>query len=541
MIRTTESHSEASPSVGDLAALLARRKWLILLVALPIIAASILYSYSRTPVYSASTGVFVRPALTSLTSAFRTTEPDAQTESSLATSVAVATLAKELMGSPRTPQQLLQQLSANMVTGTQFLTISFTDADPVTAQRGAKAFGEAYLQYRQSQAEGVIGQQTDAIRGQLEVTRSKLQAVSGRLRELPLNAPARPRYQSRRDVLSGSQLFLQNQLVTLLSITTDPGEVVDPATVPESPATPRHEFDIALGILLGLGLGLAAALIKERGSDVVRSSAELEEKLGIPVLGSIPKTKRLSGERALVVARGQRNVAADAYRRLRTGVLGIVSPSETKAILITSAVSGEGKTATVANLGAALAELGKRVILVSADLRSPGLQRIFSANHLAGLTQGLIQDLPAWEMVQDTGIPNLQFVPTGAQSNQEPVNLLQSDRMRELLAEWGADADFILLDSPPVLGVPDSLVLGRMVDGVLFLTDAETSRWDEVVLALDELERAGGVVLAGVLNGVSVSRRDRRAWRVRGMAAPSTVTDRRSRSVRRSRAVRQEL
>jgi polysaccharide biosynthesis transport protein len=541
MERTTESRTEASPSVRDLVAVLARRKWLILIVALPVIAASILYSYSRTPVYTASTGVLVRPALTSLTVASRTPELDAQTESSLATSVAVATLAKELMGSPMTPQQLILQLSANMVNGTQFLTISFTDADPATAQQGAEAFSEAYLRYRQQQAQEVIQQQADAISGRLAGVRSRLHAVSNRLRELSRGAPEHLVFQSKRDVLSGSQLFLQNQLVTLLSITTDPGEVIDPASVPTSPATPRHEFDIAIGILLGLGFGFAAALIKERSSDAIRSPLELEDKLGVPVLGSIPRTRRLSGERALVVAKGPRTITADAYRRLRTGVLGTASRSY-KTILITSAADGEGKTVTVANLGAALAEIGRRVILVSADLRRPGLQRVFAANERAGLSQGLTDGMPAWELVHETGIPNLRFVPTGAQANQiEPVNLLQSDRMRELLAAWESDADFILVDSPPVLGVPDSLVLARVVDGVLFLADAETSRWDDVVMARDELERAGGVLLAGVLNGVSVSRRDRRAWKARGIPARRTATDRPSRSTKSPKAVRQDL
>ena len=540
MIRTSESRTVASPGVRDLVAVLFRRKWLIMLVALPVIATSILYSYSQTPVYSASTGILVRPALTSLTIASRPAELDAQTESSLATSVAVATLAGELMGSPMAPQKLLDQVSANMVNGTQFLTLSFTDADPAVAQQGAEAFGGAYLQYRQQQAQAVIQQQTDAINGQLEVVGSKLRAVADRLRSLPRGAPARLGFQSKRDVLSGSQLFLQNQLVTLLSITTDPGEVIDPASVPASPATPRHEFDIAIGILLGLGLGFAAALIRERSSDTVRSPIELEEKLGIPVLGSIPRARRPRGEQALVVAKGQRTITADAFRRLRTGVLGIAGPSQ-KTILITSAVGGEGKTATVANLGAALAEIGRRVILISADLRRPGLQRFFAAEDLAGLSQGLTDRTPAWELVHETSIPNLRFVPTGAQSNQiEPVNLLQSDRMRELLATWGSEADFILVDSPPVLGVPDSLVLADVVDGVLFLADAETRRWDDVVSAKDELERAGGVLLAGVLNGVSVSRRDRRAWKSRGIGAHPTGTTRHYRSTKRPETVRQE-
>jgi capsular exopolysaccharide synthesis family protein len=526
--------------MGDFVGLLLRRKWLILLVALPVIGLSILYSYSRTPVYSASAGVFVRPALTSLTAAFRTTEPDAQTESSLATSVAVATLAKDLMGSSDTPQQLLKRVSANMVSGTQFLTISFMDPDPATAQRGARAFSDAYLQFRRTQAEDVIQGQTQSINTQLESVRSKAQAISERLRTLPRGSPARVGFQSRYDILSGNQLFLENQLVTLSSITTDPGEVVDPASEPTSPATPRHEFDIAIGIVLGLGLGFAVAMAKERSSDVVRSPAELQEKLGIPVVGSIPKPRRQSSERNLVVTGGNRNITADAYRRLRTSVLGVVAPTKAKTILVTSADGSEGKTATVANLGAALAELGRRVIVVSADLRRPGLQRILPGNHVVGLTQGLTDGVSASELLQETGIPNLRFVPTGAQSSQEPVNLLQSDRMRELLTAWASVADFVLLDSPPVLGVPDSLVLGREVDGVLFLADAETSRWDDVVMALDEVERAGGVLLAGVLNGVKISRRDRRTWKARGVA-PAVGISRSRPSTKRSEGVRQEL
>ncbi len=539
MNRTMESR-EAPPGVKDLFAVLARRKWLILLVALPVIAASVLYTYSRTPTYSASVGILVRPALTSLTIASRSPELDGQTESNLATSVAVATLAGELMGSPESPQQLLKHVSANMVNGTQFLTIAFTGSDPATTQRGAEAFGEAYLSYRQEQAQGVIQQQTDAINEQLAEVGSKLRAVSEGLRRLSPDSPSRLGLQSRRDVLSGSQLFLQNQLVTLLSITTDPGEVIDPAILPSSPSAPRHEFDILIGIVLGFGLGFAAALIKERSSDSVRSPIEMEERLGIPVLGAIPRARRLAREKALVVTGGQRTITADAFRRLRTGLLGIASPTD-KVILVTSANSGEGKTATVANLGAALAEIGRRVIVVSADLRKPGLQDIFGDGHLPGLQQGLADGLPAKDLVHHTSTPNLRSVPAGAGAGQvEPVNLLQSDRMRELLDTWKDDADFILVDSPPVLGVPDSLVLARVAGGILFVADVETSRWDDVVSAHDELERAGGVLTAGVLNGVSVSRRDRRAWKARGVATPSRTANQ-SRAVKRPESVRQEL
>ena len=540
-MRTAEPPAAVGPGVSDLAAILVRRKWLILLVALPVVAVSVLYSYSRTPRYTANVGILVRPALTSLTVGSRVPELDAQTESNLATSVAVATVAQDLMDSTDTPQQLLKQVSANMVNDTQFLEISFSDSDPALAQQGATAFGDAYLQYRRIQAQEILERQTDAINAQLADVRSKLGGVADRLRSLPRDSVARQALLSRREVLSGSQLFLENQLVTLFSISTDPGEVIDPASSPTSPTSPRHEFDIAIGVLVGLGLGFAAALLKERSVDAIRSPIELEQKLGIPVIGSIPRMSGLGSQRTLVVAGGQRTITADAFRRLRTAVLGTVEPSD-KTILVTSASGGEGKTLTVANLGAALAEIGRRVIIVSGDLRRPALQRVFPVDG-PGLSEGLTHDLPAWQLVHPTHIPNLRFVPTGARSSEtEPVNLLQSDHMRDLLDAWTDEADFVLIDSPPVVGVPDSLVLARVVDGVLFVADADTSRWDDVVSACEELRRAGGDLFAGVLNRVSVPRRERRAWKSRGLDARSSAD--RSAPARKRKGpmpVRQEL
>ena len=388
----------------------------------------------------------------------------------------------------------------------------------------------------------MIAQQRAALDAQLDAVRVKQQVIADRLQTLPRDSLARPGLQSRREVLGGTQLFLQNQLVTLLSITTDPGEVVDPAIIPTTPRSPRHEFDITVGVLLGLGLGVAAALIKERSSDAVRTPGELEQRLAMPALGAIPRVKRLSADHNLVVAGGQRTLIADAFRRLRTGLLGIVEPTDT-TILVTSAVDGEGKTLTVANLGAALAEIGRRVIVVSADLRRPRLQQIFPSDDRAGLSRGLVEGTPAWELVQDSNIPNLRFVPSGAQPEHvEPVNLLQSDRMRELLTAWSSEADVILVDSPPVLGVPDSLVLARLVDGVLFVADADTDRWDDVVSARDELERGGGNLLAAVLNGAAVPRRERRrARKARAIDPRPSNTTRLPRSAKRPEAVRQEL
>lgn len=511
MVRREETRLEDPLDVRDVAAGLIRRKWLILAIALPVIAAVTAYSYSRTAIYKATAGILVRPALTNLTDIPRPTDISAATETNVATSVAVARVAKLMMSSALTPEQLLQHVSADMAEGTQVLRVSFSDPDPVQAQQGAKAFGDAYLSYRKEQALDLVKQQSDVVLIQLQTVQGQIRTLSTRIQELH---PGSSDKQSRLDLLTSRSLALQSQLVSLQSMTANPGEVIDPASVPTSPASPRHPLDIAVGMLLGLGLGVGFALIREQGNDAVRTMVELEEILRSPVLASIPEVRwGKRGRAALVVAEGRRTLAADGYRRLRTGLLGIIAPSETKTVLITSAGSSEGKTATVANLGAGLAEIGKRVVLVSANLRRPALHRPFPTTSPLGLSQVLNDEVSMSDVIQATDIPNLRIIHSGSLSLQhEPANLLQTDRMRDLLAECARNADFVLVDSPGILGVTDTLVLARLVDAVVFVADARMTRWEDVVLARDQLARAGGTVVAGVLNRVEVSRHDRRAF-----------------------------
>jgi polysaccharide biosynthesis transport protein len=430
--------------------------------------------------------------------------------------VAVARLARGHINPPSTVDDLLRHVSADMSEGTQILSISFSDPNPVRARDGAKAFADAYLAYRQQQTRGLIQQTVTAQTTLLQTLQRQIQQLSAQLGTLPSGSSRRADIQSRLTALTSQTLSINNYIVTLQTLTTNPGEVIDPASVPTSPASPRHVLDLVIGIVVGLVLGIGVALIRERSSDAVRTPADLEEGLRAPVLASIPKNgwRRRDG---FALGRGRRTPAADGYRRLRTGLLSMSAPGETRTFLVTSAVTGEGKTAVVANLAAGLAEIGRRVIVVSADLRRPSLHRLFPSKDQLGLSEVLSNGVSPANAIHDTDIPNVRLVPTGSLSSQlEPVNLLQTERMPELLAECSNEAEFVLIDSPAVLGVPDSLVLGHLVDGVLMVADARKARWEEVTVARDQLERSGGTVVAGVLNGIEVSRRNRNAWRIGG-------------------------
>ncbi|HZD80801.1 MAG TPA: polysaccharide biosynthesis tyrosine autokinase, partial [Actinomycetota bacterium] len=436
----------------------------------------------------------------------------AQTETNVATSTKVAELAKSALGTSVPTQELLKHVSADMTQGTQILRITFTASEPTAAARGADAFAQAYLEYRRQQAQDYVDAQTGQANSQLEDLQATIAKLQGKIDHPPAGFDV-PAAQSKLSFDKAQAQIISSKLANLQNLTIDPGQVIDPANVPTAPISPRHPFDIALGILLGVGLGVGAALVRERNSDAVRNVNELEGILGVPVLASVPRTRWGTPERAaLVVARGLRTPAADAYRRLRTNLLSILEPSNMKTILVTSADRGEGKTTTLVNLGAALAEIGRDVVLVSADLRRPAFQRIFSANGQMGLSQVLTEGVAASEVFQET-IPHLRVVHAGSvPREQEPVNLLQREGMRRFLAECVEHADFVLIDSPPILGVPDTLVLAPSVDAILFVTDSWKTRWDDVVQAREQVKRAGGRLVAGSLNRVQVPRRSRRAY-----------------------------
>ncbi|TMK44439.1 MAG: CpsD/CapB family tyrosine-protein kinase, partial [Actinobacteria bacterium] len=177
-----------------------------------------------------------------------------------------------------------------------------------------------------------------------------------------------------------------------------------------------------------------------------------------------------------------------------------------KTVLVTSAQTGEGKTTTAANLATTLALLGKRVTLISADLRYPRVHKFFDVPNDAGLSQVLSGDIGLAEALHSTQIPHLQVLPSGpVTSVMEPVELLQSDRMSDVLAQCGG-AEFVLIDGPPVLAVADSLALAEMVDGVLVVVNARKGKRALVIQARYQLRQVGGRLIGGVLNGFDSSR-----------------------------------
>jgi capsular exopolysaccharide synthesis family protein len=285
--------------------------------------------------------------------------------------------------------------------------------------------------------------------------------------------------------------------------------LINSAALPTSPSSPNYMLNAILALLIGLGLGVTVALLRERLDKRFRGRADVERTLRAPVLATIPEyaSRKKRGTAFDVVTLTQpKGPASEAYRSLRTNLQYTAMQRGIKSLLVTSAAAGEGKTVTTVNLAFALAHSGQRVIVVSADLRRPTLEKYFGLERAEGLSSWLVStdrgDL--LNLIQDPGIPNVRVLTSGPIPNN-PAELLTSLGVGQLVDTLTANADFVLFDSAPVLGLADAAILASRVDGSLLVVDASTSHSSAGARAKEEIERAGGTIVGCVLNAFDPS------------------------------------
>ncbi|MDP9341279.1 MAG: polysaccharide biosynthesis tyrosine autokinase [Actinomycetota bacterium] len=504
------SHTEHQTDLKEYLRVLRTRKWSIILITAILTGAALFYSFRQTPIYQAQSRVVVQAfVLNPLQSVGGPQQVDLPTEAQLVATQAVAKIAAADLGFTGRPAQgLLHGLKVQIVNGTTVLGIAYRSPNPALAAQAANAFAKAYLEYRREQALASFAQAAATLQTQIDTSQAKLRQLSKQISALEAKKkPDRSKLASLQTQQSQeiAQLaVLQQQLTTYLNtapITQGGGQVIATANVPTSPVSPNHIRTGAFAFVLGLGLGIGLAFLRERLDDSIRTRQELERRLGAPVLATVPRiSKWKRGDDAfLVTLTDPKNPVSEAYRTLRTNLQFLATKGDLQTILVTSATAGDGKTATSANLAIVLAQAGRRVVLVSADLRRPRVHRFLNVSNEAGLSLVLADSVPVWQAVKDPGVPNLRVIPSGPVP-PNPAELLQSDRMGEFLQQVQEFADFVIIDTPPVLAVADASILSARVDGTLFVVDADTASRTATVQARDQLENAGARVIGAVFN-----------------------------------------
>lgn len=202
-----------------------------------------------------------------------------------------------------------------------------------------------------------------------------------------------------------------------------------------------------------------------------------------------------------------RSPFAEAFRTLRTNInfAGLDNPYKT--LVVTSAGPNEGKSTTSSNLGIVMAQANNKVLLVGADLRRPTLHRLFGVDDTVGITNVLVNDLNPAEVAVESNVPGLYILPSGP-IPPNPAELIGSQRMQKMIERARETFDYVLIDSPPVLIVTDTLLLSAMVDGVILVIKSGVARVDATREAKGKLENVGAKIVGAVLNKVNMSSDD---------------------------------
>ncbi|PYE20203.1 capsular exopolysaccharide synthesis family protein [Williamsia limnetica] len=272
--------------------------------------------------------------------------------------------------------------------------------------------------------------------------------------------------------------------------------IVTPANADAGPVAPSTTRNTALALLAGLLIGLAVVFVRDRLNNKVRGEQDLAILADAPVLAAVPSDDLLKKQGLIDFSTGA-TLAAEAYRKLRTNLSFTSVDKPSRRIIVTSALAAEGKTTTAMNLAAALAETGKRVVLVDADLRRPQVYHRTGGMGDVGFTNYLKGDGSMADLLQPSEVKGLQILASGPQP-PNPAELLGSKKAGQGIDNLSAMFDYVIIDSPPLLPVTDAAVLAQWADGVLLVARANQTRLPDVAAAVEQL-RAVQADLVGVV------------------------------------------
>ena len=275
-------------------------------------------------------------------------------------------------------------------------------------------------------------------------------------------------------------------------------QVMDSAEPGKTPVKPNKTVNIALGLLFGLIIGIGLAFFIEYLDTSVKTIDDVERTFQAPVLGVIPQNI------GYLLDEGAESKHAEAYRVLRTNLLFSRKDEKLNTIVVVSAGAGEGKSTTTINLATVFAQAGNRVLIVDSDLRRPTLHKLFKVTNNLGLTNYLLKQNTIAEVVQTTMVPGLDFMASGKLPNSS-MGILGSSQMKEMVSELKQRYDFILFDSPPILGVSDASVLASEVDLVMQVIQYRRYPQPMTIRAKQMIEKVGGNLVGIVLNNINMS------------------------------------
>jgi len=425
--------------------LLAHLRW-ILVITVVVVGAAAAYAHAQTPQYKSQATVDV---FFSSSDPAALQGPNMVTEKEIVASNAVLGIASQTLGVP--VAELSRGLFLNVPAGSSIMEVGYSDPVPWVARERAQVIAESYVAYRS-----------------------------------PKPAPA-PKHPAPN---------------TPASITTLHATLITPAALPASPSSPNYLVDILAALILGLGLAIGTAAIRDHLDDRLRGPFDPEAQTGAPVLALVPAYHSLSRDPAshLAIVWNPNSVVAEAYRSLRTRVVAAAGPAGARTLLVTSA-AWEKKSMIAANLAVALAQSGRRTVLVCADLRWSSAHQLLEVPNDEGLTTVLDHQIDLTSALRVPGVHSLRVLPPGPLP-ADPAEYLQRPSLRTVLGELRARSDFVVIDAPPLLATPDTTSVARLAEMILLVGDARRSTRGQVHAAMHSSGQISKKLIGCVLYNV---------------------------------------
>lgn len=421
---------------------IARRRWLLIVSCLVVaVGLAALVTFRATPLYASTTELFISTPGSDTGQAYQGSLFSQQRVTSyadLVTSRQVAGAVLEDTDSNLAPTELAAKVTARAKPETVILEIEVSDPDPEQARTYADAYAKAMRDF---------------------ITELEEPAGGG---DAPIKAT-----------------------------------IAEEASLPASPYSPQPLRNLGLAAVLGLLIGLGAAVLREVLDTTIKSPSDITDTVDIPVMSSIANDPDVE-EHPLLTQLGTHASRSEAFRVLRTNLQFVDVDSASKVIAVTSSVPGEGKTSTATNLAIALAQAGERTLLIDGDLRRPKVAEKLGLEGTVGLTTVLVGKMEPSDAIQSHTASGLSVLTSGVVP-PNPAELLQSQSMGDLIDKLRPQYDVVVIDSPPLLPVTDAALLAARSDGALIVVRHGKTTTDQLRHALERLHavdsRAVGVVI----------------------------------------------
>jgi capsular exopolysaccharide synthesis family protein len=364
----------------------------------------------------------------------------------------------------------------------------------------------------------------DAVRGHMAAVEARIVALDGlrersaeQMRRLPETHAEELRLRQQLETIGrlGDKLTAELQDARMAeAVEMGQVEIVYLAPLPINPVTRGPGRKLAVGLVLGLIFGCVGAFARETLNTSIRRREDVEEALHLPTLAFVPQLvraprtinrlrRRANGDGVapdgLLQLTGQ---SAEAYRMLRSGLVYGTGQQEFLRIAVASAVAGEGRTTTAANLAIAYAQYGTRVVLIDSDLRAPSLHKLFGVPRAPGLTDLLSGSTPLADALRSTAVDHVSLLPAGSPPSHMG-EMINEPELRALLDNLSSFGEVIILDTPPALEAADATVIGRTADACVLVVRAGDTERTLVREAQQQLTLVGAHVLGAVLNDPS--------------------------------------